>query len=66
MPVRRFLDIEISAMCRGRGKPLKNQIKIMKKDILDLEMIEGLWTERIAWRAKIHIVNPDNIRNELW
>lgn len=24
-----------------------------------------LWEDRTAWSAKIHVVNPDNIKNEL-
>ena len=54
-PIRRCLE----------GRPLKTWIKAVKKDILDLEIRDGLWEDRVAWRARIHVVDPDYVGNVL-
>lgn len=33
------------------GGPLKTYRKAVRKELLDLEVISGLWQDRVAWRA---------------
>lgn len=42
VPIR-CLEMQINAKCRRRSRPLKTWIKVVKKDLPDLEIIDGLW-----------------------
>src|SRR4051812_9350683 len=64
-PIRRCLDMQVSVGRRQRGRPLKTWIKAVKEDILDLEIKDGLWGDRVAWRARIHVADPDYVGNVL-
>lgn len=37
----------------GQGRPL------------DLEIIDRLWDDHVAWRGRIHVAKPDNMENKL-
>lgn len=50
---------------RLRGRVLKTWIKAMGEDILDLDIIDGLGEDRVAWRGIIQVVDLENIGNEL-
>lgn len=41
------------------------RIKIGKGALVGLEITDDLWEDRTAWRPRIHVVDPDNIRNKL-
>ena len=64
-PIRRCLDMQVSVGRRQRGRPSKTWIKAVKEDILDLEIRDGLWEDRVAWRARIHVADPDYVGNVL-
>lgn len=65
-PIRKCLDMFVSARSKWRCRPLKIWIKAVRRDILDLKITNGLWEEHTAWRVKIHVTDPDNSWNELW
>lgn len=37
---------------------MKIWIKAVKEEFLDLEIADGFFEDRIAWRGKIHVVDP--------
>lgn len=38
----------------------------MQEDLLALETTNGLWKDRVAWRARILVADPNNNGNKLW
>lgn len=64
-PTRWCLDMEISVGCRWRGKLLKTWTKMLRKNPIDLGTTGGLWKDRVAWNTRIHVVNFENVANEL-
>lgn len=41
------------------------QLKSIRENLQDLEIKNGLWDDRVTWRARIHLAKPDNFGNEL-
>lgn len=39
--------------------------KAVREDHQDLKIFDDLWEDRVTWRARIHVANPDNFENEL-
>lgn len=57
--------MQISARCIQRSRHNENVIKDGRKDLLDIIMTDGLRKDRVAWKGKTHVANPDNVSNEL-
>lgn len=56
---------EVSVGCRRRRRLLKTWIKAVRKDLLDLEITDSLHEDRVAWRGKFHVADPDNVENKI-
>lgn len=56
--------MQTSACCKPRDRLLKAQIKVLEEDLLHPETIDDHWKNRVAWRSRIHIADPDNVGNE--
>lgn len=56
--------MHISMRRRPRGRPLTTWIKTVRENLLDLEITNGHWDSRVAWRIRIIVANLNN-RNEL-
>ena len=64
-PIRKYLDWQVSGGCKQMGRPLKTWMKMVREDILELRIGDGLWADCIAQRIKIRIAEPDSIMNGL-
>ena len=64
-PIRKCLDWQVNGGCKRRGRPLKTWMKAVNEDIIELGLGEDMWEDRIAWRTKIHVADPENIGNGL-
>lgn len=65
MPITRCLHMMINAKCRQKSKTLKTWIKTVREDLIHLEINDGFWKDCVAWRGIYHVVDPDNVENEL-
>ena len=50
---------------RQRPVFFKTWIKTAREDLQDLEIINNIWKDRVTWRARICVADPDNFGNEL-
>lgn len=46
-------------------RPLKISIKAMSEDLLDFKIANDLQKHYVAWRASIHVADPNKVGNEL-
>lgn len=54
--------MQISVECMQLKTHLKTLIKVVREDFLHLEITDGQWKERVAWRGRIRITGSDNMR----
>lgn len=40
-----------------------HDVKEVKEDVLDIEITNDLWENHIAWGDKVHVADPNYIRN---
>lgn len=57
--------MQVGAGNRQGGKPLKTWIKKVRESLQNLRITDGLSTDHVAWRARIRLTDPDNLKNEL-
>lgn len=65
LPIKRCFLTQVSTWRRQRDKHLKTWITVMRENLLNLDIIDVLWDDRVAWKARIHIADAYKVRNEL-
>lgn len=48
MPIKRHLDMHVSEVHTQKGRSLKPWIKAMRENLLDIEITDDHWEEKIA------------------
>lgn len=51
--IQKCVDMQVSAEHRRRDGPLKTQSKVVGENLQYLEITDGLWEDRVFWRARI-------------
>ena len=56
-PVRRCENLELGAICRGRGRPKKSWMEVIRQDLNLLNLSEDMALDRDHWKRRIRV--PD-------
>ena len=64
-PIRKCLDWQVSGEYKWRGRTLETWMKAVREDIQELGLCEDIWENRIVWRTKIGVADPESIGNGL-
>jgi hypothetical protein len=58
-PVRKSELIQVEGTKKGRGRPKITLIEVVKNDMLIKKVTESMTSDRIEWRKRIHVADPD-------
>ena len=51
--------IQVEGTKKGRGRPKITLIEVVKKDMLIKKITKSMTPNRIGWRKRTHVVDPD-------
>ena len=64
-PVRKSFVMKVDGPPRGRGRPKRSWMEVVKIDIKKCNLYEDLAQDRLVWRNKIRVANPNIVRTRL-
>ena len=59
MPVRKSLAMRVDGPPRGRGRPKKTWMEVVKIDMKKYNLSEDLARDRSKWRNRIRVANSN-------
>ena len=65
MPVRKSLAIQVDDPLRGRNRPKRIWMEVVKIDLKKCNLSEDLAQARSEWRNKIHVADPNLVGTRL-
>ena len=57
-PVRRLEGIHVNDAKRGRGRPKRTWMELIRKDLNLLSLTKEVAQNRLEWRSKIRVADP--------
>ncbi len=63
--VRKSELIQVKRTKKGEGRPKITLIEVVKNDMLINNITESMTLDRIEWRKRIHVTNPDYFVEDL-
>ena len=65
-PVRKSLAVKVDDPPRGRGRPKRMCMKLVKIDLKKCNLSKDLAQDRLEWRNRIRVADPIIVETRLW
>ena len=64
-PLRKGFSIEVDGPPRRRGRLKRTSMEVLRIDLRKCNLSEDLAQDRLEWRNKIHVIDPNIVGTRL-